>query len=111
MDSQELEDFLNQTAGPNAWFMTSVWMFARAPQIMRPGFMTVPIICPKEMAAQLTFADQQNDRPRRVYGEHVVGAVELRGWRWVAAQVFPRPDAKGVFPWEQVAIEGRMLHA
>lgn len=91
--------------------MTSVWMFARAPQVMRPGFLSVPVICMEQIAARLTLADCEDDRPQRVYGEHVVGAVELRGWRWVAAQVFPRADGMGVFPWEKVAIEGCALHA
>lgn len=91
--------------------MTSVWMFARAPQVMRPGFLTVPVICTEQIAARLNLAECEDDRPQRVYCEHVVGAVELRGWRWVAAQVFPRSDGLGVFPWEKVAIESRALHA
>lgn len=91
--------------------MTSVWMFARAPLVMRPGFFSVPVICTEQIAARLTLADCEDDRQQRVYGEHVVGTVEMRGWRWVAAQVFPRPDGMGVFPWETVAVMGRALHA
>ena len=53
IDTLELEDFLDETAGPNAWFMTSVWMFTQA-TVMRPGFLSVPVICTEQIAAQLT---------------------------------------------------------
>ena len=91
--------------------MTSVWMFARVPQVMRPGFFSVPVIVPEDVASRLNLIECEDRRTQRVYGEHVVGAVEMRGWRWAAAQVFPRSDGMGVFPWEKVAIEGCALHA
>lgn len=78
---------------------------------MRPGFHCVPVICPETAATRLNLADCEDHRAQRVFGEHVVGAVELRGWRWVAAQVYPPPDGMGVFPWEQVAVGGAKLHA
>lgn len=90
--------------------MTSVWMFARAPQVMRPGFVSVPVICPAAVAERVILGDGE-DRPQRVFGDHVVGSVELRGWRWVAAQVYPRTDGMGVFPWECVSIDRSKLHA
>ena len=77
--------------------MTSVWMFAREPVVMRPGFSSVPVICVSNAAAQVTLRDAEGG-PQRVFGEHVVGNVELRGWRWVASQVFPQLG--GQFPWE-----------
>lgn len=79
--------------------MTSNWMFAKAPQVMRPGFVSVPVICQRDAATLIKAAVSEEHR-QRVYGEHVLGDVELKGWRWVAAQVFPRPDRSGVFPWE-----------
>lgn len=97
IDTAELEDFLDQTAGPSQWLTTSVWMFARPPVVMRPGFMSVPVICPEVVASRINLAERE-DRPPRVFGEHVVGAVELRGWRWVAGQVYPQFG--GQFPWE-----------
>ena len=90
--------------------MTSVWMFARAPAVMRPAVATVPVICPADAAVRLNLADCEDDRPQRVIEEHVVGEVELRGWRWVAAQVYPRRDQQGVFPWE-VSSGGVVGHA
>jgi hypothetical protein len=86
-------------------------MFARAPLVMRPGFLSVPVIVPEDVAARLNLIECEDRRTQRIYGEHVVGAVEMRGWRWVAAQVFPRSDGMGVFPWESVAATGRALHA
>jgi hypothetical protein len=98
IDSQELEVFLDQTAGPNAWLMISVWLFARAPEPAPPGLQCVPVICPEPAAARLNLADCEDHRTQRVYGEHIVGAVELQGWRWMAAQVYPQSG--GQFPWE-----------
>lgn len=103
IDTNELEDFLDQTAGPNRWLMTSLWMFARQPVVMRPCFQSVPVICPVSVAARLSLNDCE-DRPQRIFGEHVVGAVELRGWRWVAGQVYPQFG--GQFPWE---LEGQVV--
>lgn len=80
--------------------MTSVWMFACAPAVMRPGVLIIPIVCPADAAARLNLADCEDDLPQRVHGEHQVGDVELRGWRWVAAQVYPGAIVKGSFPWE-----------
>lgn len=77
--------------------MTSVWLFARAPVVVRPRFMSVPVICPEASATRLKLAECE-DRPPRLFGEHVIEAVELRGWRWVAAQVYPQFG--GRFPWE-----------
>jgi hypothetical protein len=77
--------------------MTSVWLFARAPVVIRPRFMCVPVICPEAVATRISLAECE-DRLPRVFGEHVVGAVELRGWRWVAGQVYPQFG--GRFPWE-----------
>ena len=85
-------------------------MFARAPVIMRPGFISVPVLCPSEAATRLNLTECEDHRPQRVYGEHVVGAVELRGWRWVAAQVYPRADGMGVFPWESIGVGKAKLH-
>ncbi len=84
--------------------MTSVWMFAPEPVVMRPRFTSVPIICPEPVAVRVNLAECE-DRPPRVFGEHVVGPVELRGWRWVAAQVYPLFG--GRFPWE---LEARAVH-
>ena len=67
-------------------------MFAPAPMVMRPGFASVPVICPEPTAMRLSLADCEDHRPQRVYGEHVVGAVELAGWR--------RLVRGGLLPWE-----------
>jgi hypothetical protein len=80
--------------------MTSVWMFAREPVVVRPCFQSVPVICPESIARRVTLSDCE-DRPPRVFGEHAVGAVELRGWRWIAGQVYPQFGGK--FPWEMTA--------
>lgn len=84
--------------------MTSVWMFAREPVVMRPCFRSVPVICPEPVAARVTLSECE-DRPPRVFAEHVVGTVELRGWRWVAGQVYPQFG--GRFPWE---LEAQAAH-
>ena len=97
IDTDELETFLDLNAGPCRWLMTSVWMFAREPVVMRPCFTSVPVICPEPVASRLNLAECE-DRPPRLFGEHVVGAVEMRGWRWVAKQVYPQFG--GRFPWE-----------
>lgn len=88
--------------------MTSIWMFAREPVVMRPCFQSVPVICPAPVAIRVQLSECE-DRPPRVFGEHVVGAVELRGWRWVARQVHPKFG--GRFPWEMAAVGGVPLHA
>ena len=77
--------------------MTSLWMFAREPVVMRPCFQSVPVICPAWVAMRVQLSECE-DRPPRVFGEHVVGSVELRSWRWVAGQVYPQLG--GRFPWE-----------
>lgn len=102
IDTDELETFLDLNAGPCRWLMTSVWMFAREPVVMRPAFASVHVICPEPVAARLNLAECE-DRPPRLFGEHVVGAVELLGWRWVAKQVYPQFG--GRFPWELEAPE------
>lgn len=80
--------------------MSPVRMFAPAPVVMRPGFASVPVICPERVAMPLSLADCEDHRPRRVFGEHVVGAAELAGWR--------RLVPKGLFPWEAAeAVEER----
>lgn len=105
-DAEELEHFLDLTAGPSQWLMTSVWMFARPPLRSRPDLVSVPVIC-SELGSRRLRSFGPKDR---LHGEHLVGAVELRGWRWVAARVYPRADGRGVFPWELPA-ERRVLHA
>lgn len=97
IDTEELEAFLDRTAGPSQWLMTSVWMFTRAPAPPVASLMTVPVICPEAAATRISLAECE-DRPPRILGEHLVGAVELRGWRWVATQVYPQ--FRGRFPWE-----------
>jgi hypothetical protein len=87
--------------------MISVWMFARAPSIIPPGVVSVPVICPADVASRLHLTDCE-DRPRRVYADHAVDAVELRGWRWVAGQVYPRFG--GRFPWELADVSEAKLH-
>ena len=84
--------------------MTSVWMFARPPIAPSPGIVTVPVICPKPIATRVNLAECE-DRQPRVFGEHIVSNLELRGWRWVAAQVYPQFD--GWFPWE---LEARTVY-
>jgi hypothetical protein len=104
IDTDELEGFLDRTAGPRQWLMTSVWLFACPPVVIRPRFMSVPVICPEASATRLKLAECE-DRPARVFGEHLVGEVELRGWRWVAGQV--HPQFSGRFPWELHAQDAR----
>ena len=65
IDTHELEDFLNNVAGPDAWFMTSVWMFSRAPAVIRPGFHSVPVICPKPASNRLMRRDRESREPVR----------------------------------------------
>jgi hypothetical protein len=97
IDASELERFLDRHVGRNCWFTTSAWIFARAPVMTRTDFVSVPVICPEPVAARLNLTVRV-DRPPRIFSEHVVGAVELRGWRWVAGQVWPQLG--GRFPWE-----------
>lgn len=85
--------------------MLSVWAFAGEPEVACSDIVTVPVICPEPIATRLKAAESK-DRPKRVFGEHVVGAVELRGWRWVAATVYADPEGKGLFPWEIAACGG-----
>lgn len=98
IDNKELEGFLDQQAGPGQWLMTSVWMFARPPVLTRPPIESVPVICPETAASRVNLSCS-GSQPQRILRQHVVGAVELRGWRWVAKQVFP--EFGGQFPWER----------
>jgi len=72
--------------------MCPIWMFAPAPMVMRPGFASVPVICPERIAMRISLADCEDHRPQRVFGEHVLAAAELAGWRRLARE--------GLFPWE-----------
>lgn len=52
---------------------------------------------PEPMAARIKLTELEDGREQRVYGSHEVGPVELRGWRFVAATVFPTPTEKWCF--------------
>lgn len=100
IDAEELEQFLEETAGDNCWLMMSVWAFALAPEVESCGSKVVPVICPEETAIWMRLADQLSEDSPRIVGEHAVGEVELRGWRYIAATVLPNDDGKGLFPWK-----------
>jgi hypothetical protein len=81
--------------------MTTSWIFGRGPQIVRPGFASVPVLSPADVAMRLTLSDC-SDRARRVFGDHLVGGVELAGWRCTSAG--RRVRSGGRFPWEMTAV-------
>lgn len=95
IDASELEGFLDNYFGPRRWLMTSVWLFAQPPVGWDASRSTVPVICSGE-----TFAGVRAKpaAAARLLRDHRVGEVELRGWRWIARQVFP--DREGRLPWE-----------
>lgn len=103
-DTDELVDFLDTTAGPNQWLVTAHWLFRAPPIETRPGRLTIPAVCPHDAAERLMAS-----RPHRVINSEMIWDVELRQWRWAAAQVHPFPDGRGLFPWEVAALSREHL--
>lgn len=97
IDTDELVEFLDATAGPHQWLMTARWLFRAPPIETRPGLLAVPTICPQGAAEKLK-ASQHGGR--RVLNGEVISGTELRQWRWVAFQVHPNARGHGAFPWE-----------
>lgn len=100
IDAEELERFLDERLGHHNWLMTSEWLFADPPVEMRPGLRSVPVACPPSAAKRLRDWEACHSGIARLLGESVVTEREVRLWRWVAFQVWPRPNGLGLFPWE-----------
>lgn len=97
IDSAELIEFLDDAAGPHQWLMIQHWLFRAPPVTLRPGALTVPVVCPQDAALRVQAADIHH---QRVILADVIADVELRQWRWVAFQAHPHPSGRGDFPWE-----------
>ena len=103
IDTDELVEFLDATAGPHQWLMTAHWLFRAPPIETRPGLITIPVVCP-EAAAERLKASRHGQQ--RVLDSEVIFETELRQWQWVAYQVHPNPGGRGYFPWERVGQDG-----
>lgn len=99
IDSVELEGFLNDMAGPRQWLATAEWLFVEPPAEVA-GALTVPVAVPEDIAVRAILNDLTNE-PRRILFDHATSSSETRKWRWVAFQVAPNPEGKGIFPWER----------
>ncbi len=97
IDMNELAASLNRTAGLHGWLMTTQWLFRAPPPMLRPGALTVPVVCPADAGRRVKAADAENER---VFSAELIDDVELRQWRWVAFQLCPSPGGRGYFPWE-----------
>jgi hypothetical protein len=98
IDGLELELFMNSVAGPHQWISTTEWLFVEPPQ-EAAGEITVPVVCPENVAVRAILADLTAE-PRRILFDLPTTGAETRKWRWVAFQAAPNGRGHGRFPWE-----------
>lgn len=103
-DIDELVELLDRFTGQHQWLLTADWLFRAPPIQTRPGQSTIPAVLPEGPAERL-----RASRPYRVTTGEVILDTELRQWRWVAAQVHPFADGRGLFPWEVAVQENEHL--
>lgn len=100
IDGLELELFMNSAAGPHQWISTTDWLFVEPPA-EAAGEITVPVVCPEDVAVRAILVDLTNE-PRRILFDLPTTPGETRKWRWVAFQVAPNGRGHGRFPWERL---------
>lgn len=98
IDGLELELFMNSVAGPHQWISTTEWLFVEPPK-EAAGEITLPVVCPENVAVRAILADLTNE-PRRILFDLPTTGAETRKWRWVAFQAAPNGRGHGRFPWE-----------
>lgn len=100
IDGLELELFMNSVAGPHQRLSTTEWLFV-VPPVEAVGEITVPVVCPEDVAVRAILADL-TDEPCRILFDLPVSGAQVRKWRWVAFQVAPNARGHGRFPWERI---------
>jgi hypothetical protein len=98
IDGLELELFMNRVAGPHQWLSTTEWLFVEPP-VEVAGEITVPVVCPENVAVRAILADLTNE-PRRILFDLPTTGAETRKWRFIAFCSATNIQGKGVFPWE-----------
>ncbi len=98
IDTLELESFMNAVAGSGLWLSTDEWLFVEPPAT-EPYLITVPVALPESIAVRAILADLTSDPPRIKF-DHAMTSGQIRKWRWLAFQLNPNSQGKGLFPWE-----------